>query len=180
MVRQTITFFRCGHNLFRDSNYVSPHYALFPNPAYVLSVKSTYSPEHPHFVFHEYAFSERRVSTRDPGVTLCRTRNSLSAFYSIGCYNYLPYIVTIAMAHMYRFLIAVSVIVTKRLDGSEKCPFAPTTNHLYIALKTGSVRLVLQKTVSETVSANVKRREWVLYPPTSLQPFPYATLLCNQ
>jgi hypothetical protein len=141
MARQTRTFFLSNHNLFSDSNYEAPHYAMFPNPAYVLRFRSTYSPEHSQYVFPGYAFSERRVSTRDPGVTFCRTRNSSSAFYSICCYNYLNYIITIVRAHISRSLFPISAIVTKRLDGSEKFPFAQTTNHLYNALKT---RIVLR------------------------------------
>jgi hypothetical protein len=41
---------------------------------------------------------------------------------------------------MSRSLIAISAIVTKRLDRGEKVPFAQTTNHLYIVLKTGGAR----------------------------------------
>jgi hypothetical protein len=143
MARQTPTFFLCNHNLFSDSNYESPHYAISPNPAYVFRFRSTYSPEHSQFVFSGYAFSERGFSTRDPGVTFCRTRNSSSAFYCICCYNYLNCIISTVRAHISRSLTAISAIVTKRLDGSEKFPLAQTTNHLYSALKTGSVQRVV-------------------------------------
>jgi hypothetical protein len=82
------------HNLFSNSNYEAPHYAISPNPATVLRYRSTYSPEHSQFVFPGYAFSERRVSTRDAGVSFCRTPNSSSAFYSICCYNHLNCIIS--------------------------------------------------------------------------------------
>lgn len=181
MARQTLTFFPCNHNLFSDSNYEAPHYALFPKPAYVLSVScSTHSPEHPSFCVSWICILWTEGLNPRSWCYIVQDTQFIAGVYPTGCYNYLPYIVSIASAHMYRFLIGVSVTVTKWLDGSEKCPFAPTTNHLYIALKTGSILRVLQKTVSETVSANVTRREWVLYPPTFLLPLPYATLLCNQ
>jgi len=130
MARQTRTFFLSNHNLFSDSNYETPHYAVFPNPAYVLRLKSTYSPQDSQFVFPGYAFFERKVSTRGPGASFCRTRNSSSTFYSICCYNYLNYIISIVRVHISRSLIAISAIATKWLDGSEEFPFAQTTNHL--------------------------------------------------
>ena len=85
MARQIRTFFLYNHNLFSDSNYEAPHYAIPPNPAYVLRFRSIYSPEHSQFVSPGYALSARRVSTRDSGVTFCTTHNSWSVFYSIGC-----------------------------------------------------------------------------------------------
>jgi hypothetical protein len=130
MARQTRTFFLSNYNLFSDSNYEATHYAIFPNPAYVLRLKTTYSPQDSQFVFPGYAFFERRVSTRDPDVSFCRTRNSSPAFYSICCCNYLNYIISIAGVHISQSLIAISAIATKRLDGSEEFPFAQTTNLL--------------------------------------------------
>jgi hypothetical protein len=127
MARQTRTLFLCNYSLFIDSNYEAPHYALSPNYAYVLRFMSTYSPEYPQLVFPGYAFSERRVSTREPGVTFRRTNNSSSAFYSASCYSYLDYNFSIVRAHMTRSLIAISAIVKKRLNISEKIPFC--SNH---------------------------------------------------
>jgi len=93
--------------------------AIFPNPAYVLRFRSTYSPKNSQFVFPGYAFFERRVSTRDPGVSFCRTCISSSVYYSTSCYKYLDYVISIDRVHISRSLIAISAIVTKRLDRSE-------------------------------------------------------------
>ena len=139
IAHQTRTFFLSNHNLFSDSNYEAPHYVISPNPV-------TSSAIDPHLLsstLNLYFLDMHCLS----GGFLPEMLVFHSAGHLIHHRRFIPYADTTTWitlsVHISRSLIVISAIVTKRLDGSEKFPFAQTTNHLYTALQTGSVLRVV-------------------------------------